>query len=469
MSRILVVDDERRERTAFERMLRSEGYEVVACSNPTKAFAHLDNESVDAVILEVSSAGQGGLKALRRIRLSHPKLPVIVMTDRGTTETAIEATKLGAFDYQVKPVEPERLLQTVEKAVEGARIMREYVALGRPNRPVAADAIVGRGNAMQTVFKAIGRVAQTDATVLIRGESGSGKELVARAIYQHSLRSDMPLSVINCAAIPEALLESELFGHEKGAFTGATSQRIGRFEQADGGTVFLDEIGDMPLGIQGKILRVLQQKEFERLGGNETRRVDVRILTATNRDLEIAIAEGNFREDLYHRLNVVTIHVPPLCHRREDIPDLIDYFLDRYARELRIERPPISAAALDALRDYSWPGNVRELEHCIERAVIYSRGRPIQAADLPMVLELERGRPSGERMGEDDDPLNDTVRFYLNKYAGDRACERLLETAEKLLLAEALRRTGGNQTSAAKLLGLARPTLHAKLRKYGLL
>ena len=321
---------------------------------------------------------------------------------------------------------------------------------------------------MQGVFKAIGRVAQTDATVLIRGESGTGKELVARAIYQHSLRSDMPLSVINCVAIPETLLESELFGYEKGAFTGATTQRVGKFERADGGTVFLDEIGDIPLSIQAKILRVLQEKEFERLGGNETIRVDVRVLTATNRDLEITIAEGAFREDLYHRLNVVTIQVPPLRERREDIPKLVDYFLERSARELQMDKPPLSEDAMEVLQDYSWPGNVRELQHCIQRAMIYNRGHPVQAADLPITLKLGSQFGPAEAATLDDERLLDVVQRHLSSHGGGRAYEKFLEKVEKLLLAEALRRTKGNQTRAAKLLGLARPTFHAKMQKYDL-
>ena len=321
---------------------------------------------------------------------------------------------------------------------------------------------------MQEVYKAIGRVAQTDATVLIRGESGTGKELVARAIYQHSLRNDAPLSIVNCVAIPEPLLESELFGYEKGAFTGASSRRIGKFEQAHGGTIFLDEIGDMPLGIQAKILRVLQEREFERLGGNQTIRVDVRVLTATNRDLEVGIAEGAFREDLFYRLNVVTVRVPPLRERREDIPALVDYFLKRTAGEMNVDRPLLSDDAVDLLQGHRWPGNVRELQHCIIRAMIQTKGHPIQAADLHLALELDSECGSDEEVNLDDERLLDIVQRWLSLHGGARACEMFLEKAERLLMAEALLRTKGSQTRAAELLGLTRPTLHAKMHKHGL-
>jgi transcriptional regulator with GAF, ATPase, and Fis domain len=304
--------------------------------------------------------------------------------------------------------------------------------------------------------------------VLIRGESGTGKELVARAVYQHSSRPRQPFMVVNCAAIPETLLESELFGYEPGAFTGATSRRIGKFEQTDGGTIFLDEIGDIPLGVQVKILRLLQEKMFQRLGGNETIQVDVRVVCATNRNLEKAIADKSFREDLYHRLNVVTLYVPPLRERREDIPSLVDYFLNRFASELDVKKPPLADEALESLVRYAWPGNVRELEHLIQRSLIFTRGYAIQVADLPAALR-DGASVSGSASPEADDPRwGELIREYLASYRGTQAHEHLLEQTERLLLAEALRRSKGNQTHAAKLLGLARPTLHAKLQRYGL-
>ena len=322
---------------------------------------------------------------------------------------------------------------------------------------------------MQQVYKAIGRVAPTDATVLIRGESGTGKELVARAVYQHSLRSQSPLMVVNCAAIPETLLESELFGYEAGAFTGATTRRIGKFQQADGGTIFLDEIGDIPLLVQAKILRLLQEQTFERLGSNETIQVDVRVLCATNRNLEDAIAERFFREDLYHRLNVVTLQLPPLRERREDIPLLVDYFLNRFARGLRLEKPPLSQEALDVLVNYAWPGNVRELEHVVQRLMIFTGGYTIQASDLPPSVTTNGQGPQGGKTGTwTDEQFLAFARTYLDSYRGERAHEALLEKMEKSLIIEALRRSAGNQTRAARLLGLPRPTLHLKMQKHRL-
>ncbi len=336
-----------------------------------------------------------------------------------------------------------------------------------PGATGSADAIIGDSAGMQQVFMAIGRVATTDATVLIRGESGTGKELVARAIYQHSLRSEGPLLVINCAAIPEALLESELFGHERGAFTNAQAQRIGKFEQAHGGTIFLDEIGDIAAVVQSKILRLLQQKTFERVGGSETIQADVRILAATNRNLERAITEGTFREDLYHRLNVVTIHIPPLRERRGDIPKLLNYFLDRYSRELQIDKPIVSSEALDAIRTDDWRGNVRELEHCVYRTLIFTRGYPIQAIDIARARDTtqEDGQQSSD---VDDNTLLDLVRRYLETHHGEGTHDKLLAKIEQFLITEALARTAGNQTHAAQLLGLTRPTLHAKMHRYGI-
>jgi transcriptional regulator with GAF, ATPase, and Fis domain len=304
--------------------------------------------------------------------------------------------------------------------------------------------------------------------VLIRGESGTGKELVARAIYQHSRRSQSPLVVVNCAAIPETLLESELFGYEPGAFTGAMTRRIGKFEQAHGGTILLDEIGDIPLMVQAKILRALQDRTFQRLGGNETLQSDVRVLCATNRDLERAIAAGGFREDLYHRVNVVTLHLPPLRQRQDDIPALVDYFLNRFARAAGIERPPLAQNALDALMNYSWPGNVRELEHLIQRLMIFTGGYTIQAHDLPWNLRTDPQAAANEIDPSSEDQWLGLIRAHLASYAGNHACEELLEKIERLLIVEALRRSQGNQTHAARLLGLPRPTLHARMQKYGM-
>ncbi|MHB8861389.1 MAG: sigma-54-dependent transcriptional regulator [Pirellulaceae bacterium] len=468
MSKILVVDDERNIVAALAELLGGAGHEIATALRADTALAQLQRESFELVVMDIHMPGMSGLDALDRIKAAQPKLPVIVMTGQGTVETAIEATKRGAFDYHLKPFEPAEMLLTVERALEGARLMKAQVTLDPQTGVPSGDAIVGRTAAMQEMYKAIGRVARTDATVLIRGESGTGKELVARAIYQHSLRSEKPLRVINCAAIPETLLESELFGHERGAFTGASSRRIGKFEQAHQGTIFLDEIGDIPGAIQAKILRVLQEKSFQRLGGNETLCSDVRVLAATNRNLEEAITAGAFRDDLYYRLNVVTIAIPPLRKRKKDIPELIDFFLARFAQELGVDIPAISRDALNVLTDYSWPGNVRELEHCIHRTMIFTRGYPIQAADLPPLLEKASGQRPSEFSAGVYEVLADVVRQYLSSYDGQRAHDQFLEKAEEFLLSEALRRTKGNQTQAARLLGIPRPTLHGKMQKHRL-
>jgi DNA-binding NtrC family response regulator len=467
MSKILVVDDEFNVLSAFRDLLGSGGHEVATARQAEAALDLVGSEPFDLVVMDICLAGMNGLEALRQIKLKQPKLPVIVMTGHGTMGTAIEATKSGAFDYHLKPFDPAQMLAAIEKALKGGRLARIPVVLDPDTAvPPQGDAIIGRSPGMQEVYKAIGRVAPTDATVLIRGESGTGKELVARAIHQHSRRSHQPMLVVNCVAIPDTLLESELLGYERGAFTGANARKIGKFEQASGGTIFLDEIGDVPLGIQAKILRLLQHKCFERLGGNETIQVDVRVLAATNRNLERAIAEGAFREDLYHRLDVVTIHVPPLRERREDVPRLVDYFLDRYSGELNVERPPVAPDAQQLLRDFPWPGNVRQLEHCIQRALIFTRGYPIQATDLP--LQRDAGAEGGSETALGQTELADLVQRFLGSYSGDSAYDEFLRQAERLLLAEALRRAGGNQTHAARLLGLPRPTLHAKMIKHKL-
>jgi nitrogen regulation protein NR(I) len=467
MHRILVVDDERNVLQAFQELLGDSGHQVATAERAEHALRLIRDQPFDLVIMDICLSGMDGLEALKQLKQWHPTLPVIVMTGHGTMRTAIEATKSGAFEYHLKPFDPADMLATVDKALESARLVRGQVTIDPEfTESLLEDAIVGRSPGMQQVYKAIGRVALTDATVLIRGESGTGKELVARAIHQHSTRGARPLMAVNCAAIPEPLLESELFGHERGAFTGAVSRKIGKFEQADGGTILLDEIGDMPPGTQAKILRVLQERCFQRVGGNETVRVDVRMLAATNRDLEQAMSDGGFREDLYHRLNVVVIHVPPLRERREDIPRLTDYFLARHAREMELAKPPIAPDAQRMLHACSWPGNVRQLEHCIQRALIFTQGRPIQAADV----RLDDG-PAGPNASASPPLFEDFYRLverFLETCTGDRVHQEFLEHAEKCLIAAALRRSSGNQTQAAALLGMARPTLHAKLRKYAL-
>ncbi|MCL4190721.1 MAG: sigma-54 dependent transcriptional regulator [Thermoguttaceae bacterium] len=468
MSSIVIVDDERSVLAAFEELLSARGHDVSTAIHAEQALERARTGDCDLVIMDICLPGMNGLDALREIKRLQPRLPVVIMTGQGTMETAIEATKMGAFDYQLKPLEPAEMLRVIDKALESSRLARQQVSLGSLPADVASDAMIGQSSNMQEVYKAIGRVAPTDATVLIRGESGTGKELVARAIYQHSLRKDGPFLIINCAAIPETLLESELFGHEKGAFTGATSRRIGKFQQAHGGTIFLDEIGEIPLALQAKILRVLQERTVERVGGNDTVRVDTRVLAATNRALEQAIREGTFREDLYHRLNVVTVTLPPLRERRDDIPRLADFFLGRFARDLEIERPVIAPEAMELLMRHPWPGNVRELMHALQSVMIFTQGYPIQAADLAGVLKKPSPGELAEAGRRMDELLRSLVRQQLIGAREGPLYSEFLERVERLLLTEALRQSKGNQTHAARLLGLARPTLHAKLQKLGL-
>jgi DNA-binding NtrC family response regulator len=419
----------------------------------------------DLVILDVRLPDMSGLEVLAQIRKREPRLPVIIMTAQGTMSTAIEATGLGAFDYHLKPFDPEEMLRIVSRALEAGRLMQQPVELGPPENDGAGDAIVGASPPMQELFKAIGRVAATDATILLRGERGTGKELVARAIYQFSKRNRLPMHVVNCVAIPETLLEGELFGYERGAFTGAQARRIGKFEQARGGTIFLDEIGDLSMEMQAKLLRVLQERTIERLGGNETLSIDVRILAATNRDLESAIAAGKFREDLYDRLNVVTIRLPPLRERPGDVPKLVTYFTSRFARQLGFEPPIFSDEALELLLNYQWPGNVRELEHCIHRILIFSAGLPIQADDVRRSLGDGGSQVPVEDLSRS---ITTLIGRFLSTYGGDHAHDDLMSLVEKEILSQALARAHGNRSRAARLLGITRPTLHNKLQKLGL-
>ena len=468
MSRVLVVDDDPSVLTAFERMLTDEGHVARLATRGEEALALIEKERPDLVVMDIRMPGISGLEAVRRIREIDPRLPVIIMTGYATTETAIEATKLGAFDYHLKPLDPEDILRSIDLALDRGRQMRRRVGMDAEPASGAEEIIIGQSRSMREVYKAIGRVAETDAAVLIRGETGTGKELVARAIYQHSRRARAPLVVVNCVAIPETLLESEFFGFEKGAFTGAEKRRVGRFEQANGGTIFLDEIGDMSAALQAKLLRVLQEKSFERIGGSETIAVDARVLAATHRDLEVDIVAGRFREDLYHRLKVFTIDLPPLRERREDIPRLSNYFIRRFAQELKVDAPAPGPESMQTLSEHSWPGNVRELQHCIQRAMILSGGYPINAEEMRRAIALAApgvGLPSG---ATEEERLRSIIREHLKAHAGEPVHSRFLEMAERILLAEALGLTKGNQTHAARLLGMPRPTLKARLDKYSL-
>src|SRR5262245_38660010 len=356
---ILLIEDDAAIVMTLRRVLSEEGYQVTIETRGDTGLSRAREGEFDLVITDMKLPSLNGLELVRELHTSKPRLPIILMTAHGTTETAIEATKSGAYDYLLKPFEIPELLELAERAVASRRLMTEPVELGAPGG--ARDALVGTSRVMQSIYKEIGRVASKPVNVLIRGETGTGKELIARAIYQHSERAKAPFIAINCAAIPETLLESELFGHERGAFTGADSRRIGRFEQADKGTIFLDEIGDMTVGTQVKLLRVLQEKCLQRLGGRKTIPVDGRVIEATHRDFESAIREQQFREDLYYRLSVVVIRLPALRERAEDTPELVKYFLRKYATELGVENPSIQPEAIDFLRLQHWPGNVREL------------------------------------------------------------------------------------------------------------
>ncbi len=467
MSKILIIDDDDQLRKSFDKLLTEEGYKVVSAASGEAGLEMVPQENPDLVILDMRLPGMNGFETFQAINKAEPKLPVIIMTAYGTTETAIEATKLGAFDYILKPFDIPDMLTVIAKALEAGRFMRSPVAMNVEPDQASRDAIIGRSSSMQDVYKAIGRVAPTDATVLIRGDSGTGKELVARAIYQHSLRAEKPFLVINCVAIPETLLESELFGYEKGAFTGATHRRMGKIEQAHGGTIFLDEIGDMPLNLQAKMLRLLQEKSIERLGGRQTIPVDVRVIAATNRDLETAISEGRFREDLYYRLKVVTIRLPYLRERPEDIPLLAEYFLARFTAEAGVKNPGITAQAKTLLSDHSWPGNVRELANTVQKALIFNRGAPLSSEDIDQAIREKGPAQNGQQVSKDQ-VLRQLVRQDLSGKTGGNLFDALMDRYASVLIGEALNLAGGNRSRAAKMLGLSRPTLHSKIEKYGL-
>ena len=462
-SKILLIDDDPGITDTLSRVLKDEGYEVDVEKRGDEGIAHAARDSFNVVVTDLKLPGLNGLELVRQLHAARPRLPIILITAFGTTQTAIEATKFGAYDYLLKPFDIQQLLDLIKRAVNSNRLMSEPVTLGEPG--AARDAIVGRSPAMQTIYKEIGRIAAKPVNILIRGETGTGKELIARAIYQNSDRANAPFVAINCAAIPETLLESELFGHERGAFTGATSQRIGRFEQANHGTIFLDEIGDMTPGTQVKLLRVLQEKTFQRLGGRETILVDVRVLTATHHDLETAIREKLFREDLYYRLNVVMITLPPLRQRKEDIPELVRYFLTKYGPELGNPSPSIHSDGMDFLQSHSWPGNVRELENVIRKALLLAQGYTVNVDHVRAALHKDAGLP-----GSAGQPLRDYIGDLLAvAQRGDMVDvhARVLESAERELFRQAIELAHGNQAKAARWLGVSRITMKAKLVQFG--
>jgi DNA-binding NtrC family response regulator len=466
--RVMVIEDYEALAQSIKQLLEYEGHDVETAPVAEQGLARAREENFDVVVTDLQMPGVDGLEVVRQLHQAKPHLPVILMTAFHTTETAIEATKLGAFDYIIKSGGQDYLLDLLEmvsNAIASKRRMEETVTLG-PVAPTRGDAIVGSSRQMQAVYKEIGRIASRPITVLIRGETGTGKELVARAIYQHSDRAREPFIVVNCVAIPETLLESELFGHEQGAFTGANSRRIGRFEQAHAGTIFLDEVGDMTMHTQARLLRVLQEKTIQRLGGRETIPVDARVIAATHRDLEAAIAQGTFREDLYYRLNVAVIQLPPLRDRRDDIPELVGYFIGRYAAELGPGTSSISDDALRFLQQHLWPGNVRELENVIRKALLLAHGYPISLEHIQKALAQPRPpRPTGNQ------PLAGYVAELLRGASRgelENIHSTLLEAVERELYTQAIALAQGNQAKAAKWLGISRPTMREKLLQYGL-
>jgi DNA-binding NtrC family response regulator len=422
----------------------------------------------DVILLDLGLPDQSGLAVYQQIRQIDARIPVIFATMAKTADAAIEAMKQGAYDYLFKPLDPHQLRRVVGEALEVARRMREPAVLTETAPDDDVDgAIIGTCPAMREVYKAIGRVAAQDVPVLITGESGTGKEVAARAIYQHGARARSAFLALNCAAIPEALLESELFGHEKGAFTGADRKRIGKFEQCSGGTLFLDEIGDMPLALQAKMLRVLQDQTFERVGGTETVKTDVRLIAATHRDLKAWSAEGRFRPDLYYRLGVFTIHLPPLRERGDDLPVLARHYLRRFSRELGREVQEVAPEALDRLRGYGWPGNIRELQSVLKQALLQARGTTLLLAYLPALAEEPDGSVPAPPSAEEKLNLEAFIRLCLASDDGDQYAQAH-RRLDRLFLARVLEATGGNQQEAARRLGIARQTLRRRLQELGL-
>jgi DNA-binding NtrC family response regulator len=449
--RILIMDDEELERKRIADYLTQKKYDVVALASVNEAMDAVKRERFDAFVTDCNIPGVDALKTSDEARRVNPDMAVIIMTAYGTIETAVKAIKAGAYDYLPKPIDLEQLVMLIERISERRDLIQENTELKELLiERYKFDEIVSTSHAMEEVLNMAGRVAASSATVLLRGESGTGKELLAKAIHYHSPRANAPLIKVSCAALPETLLESELFGHEKGAFTGATARRTGRFEAADRGTLFLDEIGELTQSMQVKLLRVLQEREFERVGGNETIKVDVRVIAATNRDIEEAVKVGVFREDLYYRLNVVSVVIPPLRDRKEDIPGFLDYFIKKFSDENKKSITGISAETRDLLMRYTYPGNVRELENIIERAVVLAKKGIITTADLPIHIRTatsERNTSVQKLKGS----LNET-----------------LDTIERGIILESLKETGGVQTRAAEKLGISERVLRYKLKKYAI-
>jgi two-component system, NtrC family, response regulator AtoC len=494
---VLVVDDDNDIRLLLTDLLKGDGYKAQAVATGAEALAAVEKQRPDLVMMDVKLPDQDGITVLKELKRQHSDLEVIVMTAFGGSSTAIKAMEQGAYDYVTKPFDIDDLLATLKRVFEHADMSNEVSALRLELGKSAAERerIVGNSRPMMEVYKLIGKVASADATVLITGESGTGKELVAEALHRASKRNPHPLVKVSCAALPESLLETELFGHEKGSFTGAMTMRKGRFETANKGTIFLDEIGEMTLGTQTKLLRILQEREFERIGSNTAIKIDLRVITATNRNLSEEVEKGRFREDLYYRLNVIHIHMPPLRERKEDIPLLTEHFLVKYRHGPGAIPTTISEEALEKLVAYDWPGNVRELENAIERAVVLSRGNLITPDHLPFGDAREtrdqarlsaraRGKTPANGNGQTDVAVakassdadgaadgaagGDGSGAEMEGGAVNGSFKKAVADLEKRLILEALERAGGNRSKAAEELGIYRRLLYAKLREYGL-
>jgi nitrogen regulation protein NR(I) len=462
VAHVLIVDDEPNIRRILAAMLKRDGYEVTTAADGEQGLAVLQRAPVHVVVTDLVMPRLGGMELLARVRADYPDIPVILITAHGTVDSAVAALKAGAFDYVTKPFEQEELRKVIAKAARANDLERRSLHEGTAegDRPP----LVGQSPAMRTIYDMVARVADSPSTVLITGESGTGKELIAKALHRGSTRRDKPLIKVNCAAIPKDLVESELFGYQKGAFTGAVGDKPGRFELADGGTLFLDEIGEIPVEIQVKLLRALQESEFERVGGIRTLKVDVRLIAATNRDLKSLIADGRFREDLYYRLAVVPIALPPLRDRREDIPLLVGHFIEKYNRRLGKKVERIDDDALKLLVDYGWPGNIRELENLMERSVLFADGTAIHLTSLPDSLR-ETGTPPPSPiaaigpLGAIASPSGASMKEIVRQAQAE---------LEKELISRALEETGGNVTRAAKRLQISRKSLQVKMKELGL-
>jgi two-component system nitrogen regulation response regulator NtrX len=453
-ARILVVDDEAEIRRSVRMILEYEGHDVQEASSGPEALALVQREPPDLVFLDIKMPGMDGLEVLQKMREMNEALPIVIISGHATVSTAVEATKLGAFDFIEKPLSSERVLVTIRNVLDQSRLADENRSLKRAVE--ARHQMVGESPALRQIWDAIKRAAPTNATVLLLGESGVGKELVARAIHRNSLRSRERFVQVNCAAIPEELIESELFGHEKGSFTGATEKQIGKFEQADRGTIFLDEVGDMSAKTQAKVLRVLQEGEVERLGSARTIKVDVRVIAATNKDLEAEIEKGNFREDLYFRLSVIPIRVPPLRDRRDDIPVLVRHFVDVFSRDNNRRPQRFTAAALEYLQKARWKGNVRELKNTVERLLIMTPGDPIDVDDLREFVRTEAPKTAPAAGGADAERERPgTLREFK-------------ESAEREFLVQKLRENGWNISKTAEVIGTPRSNLYKKLEQYAI-